>query len=383
MSMEPNYIPQANPKAAYLSQKEEIDKTVYDILNKGWYILGKQVSTFEQNFANFIGARYAIGVANGTDAVELCLRVLEIGKNDAVFTVSHTAVATISGIERSGATPVLVDIDQDTYTMDPQSLEEAIQEENRKGLLKPSAIVLVHLYGHPADITAIKSIADKYNLRLIEDCAQAHGAQYNGQTVGTFGDMAAFSFYPTKNLGAFGDGGAVITNNRAFAEKAKALREYGWTERYISTYSGINSRLDELQAAILNVRLKMLGDENEKRRKIADKYNAILKSKNDIIFPKEKSNCKHVYHLYVLRMNQRDAFREYMNQNQIGTAVHYPYPIHLQAAYKNRIQLSPGGLPKTEDISKKIVSLPMYPQLDDIEIDRVLDALDKWDYRGN
>lgn len=378
MNKQINFIAQANPKAAYLSDKEQIDKAIQDVLNNGFYILGQQVSSFEKNFAQFIGVDYAIAVANGTDAIELGLRGLGAGNGDAVFTVSHTAVATVSAIERAGAVPVLVDVDPTTYTMDPTSLEEAIEEELKLGIRKPFAIVAVHLYGHPADIIKIQSIAKKYNLKLVEDCAQAHGAQFNGHNVGTFGDLATFSFYPTKNLGAFGDGGAIVTNNKTFSEMIKALREYGWTERYVSTYAGINSRLDEIQAAVLNVRLKKLNEDNERRRQIASEYTRVLSGTSFLKCPVEVSDCKHVYHLYVINTEKRDSLKQYLYDNQIGTAIHYPFPVHLQPGYNSRIPVSPRGLPATESVVKRILSLPMYPQLTDNEVEYILKVLSNW-----
>jgi len=372
-----NFIPQANPKASYLALKDEIDKVVHNVLDSGWYILGKQVKAFEKEFAAYIGVDFCVGVGSGTDALEIALRVADIGPGDLVFTVSQTAVATVAAIERSGAAPVLVDIDQTTFTMDPNHLERAFNSVNNgqspfKG--RPKAIIPVHLYGHPVDMASITSIARKHNLTVIEDCAQAHGAAISGQKVGSFGEMGAFSFYPTKNLGAIGDGGAVVTNNQELQEKLLALRQYGWEERYISSFSGISSRLDELQAAILRVKLKYLDRDNERRRQIAESYTETL-SNSDKLAPRAKRNVTHVYHQYVVRTKHRNSLLESLKKRAIGSAIHYPQPVHLQPAYKDNSFTGKGGLPVTEKICKEILSLPMYPQLSDAHVQRVANAL--------
>jgi dTDP-4-amino-4,6-dideoxygalactose transaminase len=267
-------ILQSNPKANFLAHEAEIRSAIARALESGWYILGGEVAAFEKEFAAFLGARHVVGVGNGTDALALVLRACGIGPGDAVITVSHTAVATVAAIELTGASPVLVDVEPETFTMDVNCLEEAIRESVSKKL-RLKAIVPVHLYGHPADMAAIMEIARRHGLRVIEDCAQAHGAVISGKMTGTFGDAAAFSFYPTKNLGALGDGGAVATDDPALAEKISQLREYGWKNR-ISQYAGLNSRLDEIQAAILRVKLKYLSAENARRREIAKLYDILL-----------------------------------------------------------------------------------------------------------
>ena len=285
-------IPQTDPRANYLAHKDEIDAAIAAVLAGGRYILGEQVAAFEREFAAYLGAgstegaTHAIGVGSGTDALHLALRACGIGPGDRVFTVSHTAVATVAAIELAGATPVLVDIDPATFTMDPNRLEEAVRRDEGGNssnvkrhssiVTRHSAIIPVHLYGHPADMAAILEIARRYDLWVIEDCAQAHGATIDGQKTGTFGDIAAFSFYPTKNLGALGDGGAVVTSDPALAEQTRLLREYGWRERYVSAIPGLNSRLDELQAAILRVKLRYLDAENARRRALAAEYDRLL-----------------------------------------------------------------------------------------------------------
>ena len=285
-----------NPQAAYLAHRKEIDQAIATVLDSGWYILGQQVSAFEAEFARYLGAGFAVTTASGTDGIELALRACGIGEGDVVITVSHTAVATVAAIERCGALPVLIDIDPDTYTMDPQRLEHAIQSV--EGTAR--AIIPVHLYGHPADMAAINDIAQLHDLLVIEDCAQAHGATIGGQKVGTFGDMAAFSFYPTKNLGALGDGGCVVTSNESLCHKARALREYGWQDRYISAEPGINSRLDELQAAVLRVKLRYLDQNNARRGEIAQIYHDQLIA-TDLVLPRVQPDCTHVYHQFVVQ----------------------------------------------------------------------------------
>ena len=371
--MKESFIPQSNPKAGYLAQKAEIDTAIANVLESGWYILGSQVSSFESEFAGYIGTKHAVGTASGTDAIEIALRACNIGNGDLVFTVSHTAVATVAAIERAGAKAVFVDIDPESFTMDPDHLESVIKTVSNGSYGRPRAIVPVHLYGSIVDMLSIRDIARRYDLYVIEDCAQAHGAKLNGQMAGTFGDLAAFSFYPTKNIGAFGDGGMVTTDNNDLYKKLVSLRQYGWEERYISSMPGINSRLDEIQAAILRVKLEKLDEDNAKRRKIAETYtktieNTVLKA------PKERRGFYHVYHQYVIRTKQRQGFIEYLKGLSIGSAIHYPLAVHMQPAYKN----GPVGkwkLNNTENICAEIVSLPMFPQLSAEDIERIVEAL--------
>ena len=304
------------------------------------------------------------------------MRALRIGQGDAVITVSHTAVATVTAIELAGAVPVLVDIDANTYTMDPDSLETAIRQLSgrayaRVGRLR--AIIPVHLYGHPADMPAIVGIASRHNLRVIEDCAQSHGAAFRERKTGTWGDIAAFSFYPTKNLGALGDGGIVVTNDPHLAERTQLLREYGWRERYISEIPGANSRLDELQAAILRVKLRYLDGENARRRKLAGIYDALLTGAS-LILPQTRPGAAHVFHQYAVRTPRRDGLRAYLQQQGIGTLIHYPVPIHLQPAYRGRIS-EVVSLAKTEQVAQQILSLPMYPELSEHQVRAIADRI--------
>lgn len=354
--MEP--IPQTNPRANYLAHKEAIDGAIARVLESGWYILGGEVVAFEREFAAYLGAKHAVAVASGTDALHLSLRACGVGPGDFVLTVSHTAVATAAAIGLCAASPVFVDIVPDGYTMDPDRLEDAVRGF-RGGRLK--AVVPVHLYGHPADMEAILGIARRHDLRVVEDCAQSHGATFRGKRTGTLGDIAAFSFYPTKNLGALGDGGMVVTDDPDLAENVRLLREYGWKERYVSTVEGLNSRLDELQAAVVRVKLPHLDAENEIRRGIAAIYDTLL-AESALALPKTGPDVTHVYHQYVIRTSRRDALKTHLKEKGIGTLIHYPVPVHRQPAYARRLQWT-APLPITEDIAGQILSLPMFPEL--------------------
>jgi len=359
----------ANPLEQYNSYKKEIDTAISSVLTKGNYILGDEVKSFEQEFSDFIGVDYGIGVGNGTDALLVALKACGVGHEDEVITVSHTAVATATSIIMSGAKPVLVDIEPNFYSIDLSKLESAITE-------KTKAIILVHLYGCPAEIENIKKITKKHNIFLIEDCAQAHGAVYKDSKVGSFGDLSCFSFYPTKNLGAIGDGGMVLTKDDSLAERCFELREYGWKERYSSSTFGWNTRLDEIQAAILRVKLKYLDIDNKKRKRIAQMYKELLDD-SIIELPKERKESSHVYHLFVIQSDNRDSLMEYLHQKDIFVNIHYPLPIHLQPFYKSILQTK--ELKITESIAKKILSLPMYPELLDEEVEEVSAAVNNFD----
>ena len=376
-------LPPTNPKANYLAHKDEIDQAVHRVLDGGWYILGQEVAAFEQEFACYLGVRDAIGVGSGTDALHLALRVCGIGPGDTVITVSHTAVATVAAIELAGAMPVLVDIDPVTFTMDANRLEDAIKQPGggrRSGVGgRLKAIIPVHLYGHPADMPAIMKVARRYDLYVIEDCAQSHGAAINGQKTGTWGHMAAFSFYPTKNLGALGDGGALVTDDSALAERARLLRQYGWRERYISDLAGMNTRLDELQAAVLRVKLRYLDEENDRRYELAQAYQRLL-AETSLILPNCRPGVHHVYHQYVVRTPQRDSLRRHLREEGIGTLIHYPQPVHLQPAYAGRIGGS-DSLMYSERVASEVVSLLMFAELTITEVHKVAQAIRRWDSR--
>ena len=364
-------VPFNDLRAGYLALKTEIDAAVAETLDSGWYILGRQAAAFEAEFAAYCQAAGCVGVNSGTDAIHLALRACGIGPGDEVITVAHTAVATVAAIRLAGATPVLVDIDPVTYTLDPQALEDAITPATR-------AVLPVHLYGHPVDLREIGQITRRRGLWLIEDCAQAHGAALDGKPLGSFGDLACFSFYPTKNLGALGDGGAVTGQDSALLERVRLLREYGWTpaQRYVSQVEGVNSRLDELQAAILRVRLRHLDAQNEARRQLAAHYAELLPPA--VVRPVELAGCKHVYHLYVVRIPagvaERDQVRRQMDAAGVGTGIHYPVPVHRQPAYAGD-QVRAGRLPVTEQAADEILSLPMYPTLAAVQAERVAAAL--------
>jgi dTDP-4-amino-4,6-dideoxygalactose transaminase len=352
-------ILQTDPRAESMACREALDAAIQRVLDRGRYILGEEVAAFEREFAGYLGAKDAVGVATGTDALMLALRAVGVGPGDEVITVSHTAVATVVGIENSGARPVLVEVDAATFTLAPERLAEAVTPRTK-------AIVPVHLYGQPADLAAILPLAHEHGFAVVEDCAQAHGAACRSdrdglwQKVGTLGDAAAFSFYPTKNLGALGDGGCVVTEDPVLAEKLRRLREYGWQERYVSAERGWNSRLDEIQAAILRVKLPELKRWNAARQEIAAFYDARLAG-SPVICPARAADRLHVFHQYVVRIPQRDRVRAALAGSGIGTAIHYPVPVHRQPAYE---RLGDGvDLATTEKLSAEILSLPMHPHL--------------------
>jgi dTDP-3-amino-3,4,6-trideoxy-alpha-D-glucose transaminase len=360
----------SNPSAFVAEHEEEIIEAVRKTLRSGWYILGQEVKKFEDEFAQYCGVRYGVGVASGTDALFLALSACDLGPGDEVITVSHTAVATVAAIAHTGATPVLVDIREDTFTVDPEKIRAAITPRTK-------ALVIVHLYGLPADMDQIQAIAKNHGLMLIEDCAQAHGARYRGKRVGSFGDFGCFSFYPTKNLGAIGDGGMIVTNRPEMAEKVRLLREYGWKKRYVSEISGYNSRLDELQAAILRIKLRTLDADNERRRAIAKKYHNNIPA-GSIILPVTPDGYESVYHLFVVHTGCRDALQTFLQENEIQTLIHYPVPVHLQPAYQKSCRI-PHPLVNTETAANEVLSLPMYPELNDADVDKVIRVIKEFE----
>ena len=362
--------------AGYRARHAEIDAAVARVLASGWYILGAEVEAFEREFAAWQGLPHAVGVANGTDALALALRAFGIGPGCSVVTVSHTAVATVAAIEMTGATPILVDIDPDSYCMDPDDLAAALARWRGgvDGVPPIRAVVPVHIYGHPADMTRILPLARAAGIRVIEDCSQAHGATLDGVRVGSFGDAAAFSLYPTKNLGALGDGGIVATADPELRARIAALRQYGWRERYVSAEPGVNSRLDEIQAAILRVRLRDLSSMNARRAAIAARYDAVLAG-GVAAAPGRGPGIGHVFHQYVVRSARRDALRADLGRQGIDTAIHYPVPVHLQPAYAGRLPLGPSGCAASAAAAREILSLPMFPELTADQIDRICAAL--------
>lgn len=363
----------ADPKAGYLAHKAEIDAAVLRVLESGRYILGDEVTAFESEFAAWLGTSDVVGVGNGTDALELALRAFGIGAGDTVITTSNTAVATVAAIQLTGASALLVDVDEVTLTLSAERLQEAIAQHPGERI---RAVIPVHLYGHPADMQAITRIAREHRLIVIEDCAQSHGATLAGRNVGTWGDAAAFSFYPTKNLAALGDGGAVTTSQPAVGEALRELRMYGWKQRYISERAGMNTRLDDLQAAILRVRLRHLDRDNTRRREIAQQYDTALANAS-IALPRSSADVRHVFHQYVIRLRDREALQAHLAAQQIGTAVLYPLPIHQQPAYRGRIATA-GELPVTERAARELLCLPMHPWLSNADVQRVTAAIIDW-----
>jgi dTDP-4-amino-4,6-dideoxygalactose transaminase len=361
-------IPQTDPSASYFAYQRPIDAAIIRVLKSGSYILGGEAAAFETAFAQFIGVAHAVGCANGTDAIELALRACDIGAGDLVFTVSQTAVATVAAIERAGATAVLIDVEPETYTMAPHELLRTLKSPLPG---RPAAVVPVHLYGQSADLSPICDVARVYDLRIIEDCAQSHGALYRGRATGSFGDIGCFSFYPTKNLGAFGDAGMAVTSDPGLASAMREIREYGWRERHVSARIGINSRLDPIQAAILGAKLGNLAADNGRRQTIAGRYDAGLAGL-PLALPMRRPDAVHVFHQYVIRLAERDALRDYLNARGIRTGIHYPIPVHLQPAYRTRVVAGASGLGVSERSARQILSLPMYPQLSDEMIDRVV-----------
>jgi dTDP-4-amino-4,6-dideoxygalactose transaminase len=362
-------IQQNCPGAFFQEHRAEMMSALGRVVDSGWYILGKEGDAFEREFASRFELGGAVGVGNGTDAITLALRGMGVGAGDRVATVSHTAVATVAGIELAGATPVFVDIAPDTYTMDPDSLARTL---DARGPIK--AVIVVHLYGHAANMEALLPIARKFNAALIEDCAQAQGAKLGHRYVGSMGDAATFSFYPTKNLGALGDGGLVAASDSELIRKVRMLREYGWERRYISDVTGMNSRLDELQAAILRIRLDYLEAGNLRRGAIAHAYNEGFAG-SGLVLPVAKPGCRHVYHQYVVRHPERDSFQARLKQAGIGTNIHYPVPVHKQPAYVGRCAMDPAGLENTETAAAEILSMPMYPELSDEAVSRIVETL--------
>jgi dTDP-4-amino-4,6-dideoxygalactose transaminase len=356
----------ANPRMQYLARKAEIDEAVMRVLEGGRYILGEEVKAFEAEFSAYIGVTHGIGVGSGTEGLHLALVACGIGPGDEVITASHTAVATVAAIEKSGATPVFVDIEPDFYTLDPGQMASAVTP-------KTKGVIAVHLYGQPADLDPIMEIAGKSGLYVIEDCAQAAGAAYKGKRVGSYGHLACFSFYPTKNLGALGDGGMVVTDQPELAKQVRLLREYGWAERSISHIAGFNSRLDELQAAILRVKLPYLDADNTARARVKDIYQAYLND-GELVLPTCRQETCHVYHQYVVRTPRRDALKRYLEDNDIAPLIHYPVPVHLQPAYRDRSAGS-RNLSETERAAREVLSLPMYPELNAADLEEVIEVV--------
>lgn len=347
--------------------REEIDSRIKNILDKGWYLQGEENENFTKNFANFCGTKFALGVANGLDALNLIIKAYGFGNGDEIIVPANTYIATILAISENGCIPILVEPDIKTYNINPDSIEEKITT-------KTKAIMVVHLYGQAVQMEKIWKIAKKYNLKIIEDSAQAHGAIYQENRTGNLGDASGFSFYPGKNLGCIGDGGAITTNDEELFNKIKAIANYGSDRKYHHIYKGVNSRLDEIQAAVLDIKLKHLDSDNNKRREISKYYRENIKN-SKIILPETYDEKSHVWHIFAVRTKNRDEFQKYLTEKGIQTIIHYPTPPHKQGAYKEWNNLS---FPITEEIHNTILSLPISPVMTDSEIEKVVEVVNEY-----
>jgi dTDP-4-amino-4,6-dideoxygalactose transaminase len=360
-------VPFLDLKAPYQELKEELDNTYHRVIESGWYILGEEVEAFEQEFAAYCGARYSIGVGNGLEALHLILRAYGIGEGDEVIVPSNTYIATWLAVSYAGATPIPVEPDIHTYNLDPERIEAAITKRTR-------AIMPVHLYGQPANMDPILSIARRHNLKVVEDAAQAHGARFKGRSAGALGDAAGWSFYPGKNLGALGDGGAITTNDDELAEKVQILRNYGSRVKYYNEVKGYNSRLDPIQAAFLRVKLHHLDEWNQRRRSIATRYLNELENMPDLVLPAIFEGIESSWHLFVVRHSQRNALQKHLTQAGIGTLIHYPVPPHLAGAYAE-LGMKAGSYPVSEQLASTVLSLPIGPHLGEEETELIIRTL--------
>jgi dTDP-4-amino-4,6-dideoxygalactose transaminase len=360
-------IPFIDLKLHHAAIRTELDIAIKEVIDSGAFAGGPFVEKFERDFAAYCGASYAIGVGSGTEALWLALLACGVGVGDEVITVANTFMATAEAITYCGARPVFVDVNESTYTMDPAGLEDALTPRTK-------AIIPVHLFGHPVDMDPILEFAGKHNLRVIEDAAQAHGAKYNGQTAGTIGDAGCFSFYPSKNLGALGEAGAIITNDAELDEKLRILRDHGQVRKYCHDLIGWNCRMDGIQAAALRVKLRHLENGNSLRRAHAAQYNRGFTGMDDVTSPVEASYARHVYHVYAIRVKERDEVTRSLKDRGIQCAVHYPIPISLQRAYQN-LGYKPGSLPVSERLALELISLPMFPELSEGQIASVVQSV--------
>lgn len=363
-------VPFMNLKAFYDELQPEMDAAYQRVMSSGRYILGSEVSSFEKEFAGYCEAKQCVGVGNGLDALHLILRAYGVGENDEVIVPSNTFIATWLAVSHSGATPVPVEPDEQSYNIDPHLIEAAITP-------KTKAIIAVHLYGYPADMDPIMDVAKRYGLKVIEDAAQAHGAKYKGRRVGAIGDAAGFSFYPGKNLGAFGDSGAVVTNDSELADKVRILGNYGSTKKYEHEVIGFNSRLDELQAAFLRVKLKKMDEWNVRRKEVASQYLKDLKNVPGLILPQVKDWAEHAWHLFVVRYSKRDGMQKWLSESDVGSLIHYPIPPHLSGAYAT-VGWRQGRFAITEKIANEILSLPMGGHLPVQDVCLVIKMLTKY-----
>lgn len=361
------HVPFLDFHGQYQELKTDIDKALARVFDSGWYILGKELEAFESELAEYCGVKYSFGVGNGLDALRLLLEAYEIGKGDEVIVPAHTFIATWLAVSQVGATPVPVDVDQRDFNILPSEISKKLSE-------KTKAIIPVHLYGQPAPMAEIRNIAEEHGLFIIEDNAQACGARHEAQRTGALGHSAAFSFYPGKNLGAFGDGGAITTNDSSVAEKVAMLRNYGSPQKYKNEVKGMNSRLDEMQAAILRVKLRKLDEWNDRRNRIAKQYSSELENVSGLRLPSINEGSSHVWHLYVVLHERRDELQEHLKNNQVSTLIHYPEPPHLSGAY-SELGYKEGDYPVSEKVSKTALSLPIGPHQTDEQTQYVIDAV--------
>lgn len=359
-------IPFVDLKKQYLGIKGEIDSAIHEVLDSTAFILGKKVEDFEKKFAGLCSVKHCVGVNNGTSALRLALQALGIGPNDEVITTPFTFIATEEAVSHLGAKPIFADIDEKTYCIDPEKIEEKITK-------KTKAIMPVHLFGQPADMDPILEIAEKHSLKVVEDAAQAHNASYKNKKAGSMGDVSCFSFYPGKNLGAYGEAGAVCTNDEGIAKNLILLRQHGELVRYYHDIIGDNCRMEAFQGAVLGVKIKHIEEWTEKRRKNAECYNELM-NELDVVLPHEADYARHVYHIYAIRAKNRDRLRDFLGKNGVSTGVHYPIPVHLQKAY-SFMGLKKGAFPIAEKVSDEILSLPMYPELSEEQMEYVSKAV--------
>lgn len=361
--IQPNRLDQGFKK-----YQKEFENKALEVLRSGWYVLGNEVASFEEEFASYVGSRYCIGLASGLDALWIAFRILGIGGGDEVIVQGNTYIASVMGITINGATPIFVEPDE-YYNIDTTKIEEKITNRTK-------AILVVHLYGQASNMKSIMEIAHKYDLKVVEDCAQSHGAKFDGKTTGTFGDIGCFSFYPSKNLGAFGDGGTIVTDDALIAENVRVFRNYGSEKRYYNRVVGTNSRLDEIQAGLLRVRLLHMKELDIEKRTISERYLSGIK--NDcIVLPKVRKNATHVWHQFVIRCNERNRLMDYLDKNGIGTIIHYPIPPHLSEAYQY-LGIKRGALPITEEYADTVLSLPLYIGMTSEEQGYIIDKLNRF-----
>ena len=354
----------------FYQHQEEFENKALEVLRSGWYVLGNELKSFEKEFASYVGVKHCVGLASGLDALWIAFRILGIGVGDEVIVQGNTYIASVMGITMNGATPIFVEPDE-YYNIDASKIEEKITE-------KTKAVLVVHLYGQASNMTPIVELCKKYDLRLVEDCAQAHGARFNGQQIGTFGDIGCFSFYPSKNLGAFGDAGAITTNDDKIAEDTRVFRNYGSEKRYYNKVVGANSRLDELQAGLLRVRLKYLDELAEEKKQICERY--LNELHNDkIVLPKIREGATHIWHQFVIKSDKRDELMHFLDERGVGTIIHYPIPPHLSEAYQY-LGIQEGSLPITEQYAKSVLSIPLYNGMTREEQDYVIKCINEFGY---